>query len=74
MGWAEQEPQVEMTETAPEVETAWEVASPRRWPGIVAGVLLGLLALGWVVALGVTLFQASPTRLPPPLTLAAWIE
>jgi len=73
LGWAEQEPQVEMTETAPEVETAWEVASPRRWPGIVAGVLLGLLALGWVVALGVTLFQASPTRLPPPLTLAAWI-
>ena len=73
LGWAEEEPQVEMTETAPEVETAWEVATPRRWPGIIAGVLLGLLALGWVVALGLTLFQSSPTHLPPPLTLAAWI-
>jgi len=73
VGWAEEEPQVEMTETAPVLETAWEVAPPRRWPGIVAGVLLGLLGLGWVGALGLTLFQASPTHLPPPLTLAAWI-
>ncbi len=73
MGWAEQEPQVETTETAPEAETSWEVASPRRWPGIVAGVLIGLLGLGWVAALGLTLFQASPAHLLPPLTLAAWI-
>lgn len=73
VGWAEEEPQVEMAETAPEMETPWEVAAPRRWPGIVAGVLLLLLGLGWVVGLGVTLFQASPARLPPPLTLAAWI-
>jgi len=73
VGWAEQEPQVEMTEASSEVETAWEVAEPRRWPGIVAGLLLLLLGLGWVAALAVTLFQASPTHLPPPLTLAAWV-
>lgn len=73
MGWAEEEPQVETTDIAPDVETAWEEAPPRRWPGIVAGVLLGLLGFGWAVALVVTLVQASPSRLLPPLTLAAWI-
>jgi len=73
LGWAEEEPQVETAETAPDVETAWEVAPPRRWPGIVAGLLLGLLAVGWAAALVVTLVQASPTHLLPPLTLAAWI-
>jgi len=73
LGWAEEEPQVETADTAPDVETAWEAAPPRRWPGIVAGVLLGLLALGWAAALVVTLVQASPTHLLPPLTLAAWI-
>ena len=73
MAWAEKEPEVETTEPAAEVETAWEVAAPRRWPGIVAGVLLLLLGLGWTAALGVTLFQASPSHLLPPLALAAWI-
>jgi len=73
VGWAEQEPEVETTEPAPEVETALEAAAPRRWPGMVAGVLLLLLGLGWTAALGVTLFQASPSHLLPPLTLAAWI-
>ena len=73
VGWAEQEPEVEMTEPAAEAEVSWNVAAPRRWPGIVMGLLLLLLALGWVAALGVTLFQASPAHLLPPLTLAAWI-
>jgi len=73
VAWAEKEPEVETTEPAAEVETAWEVAAPRRWPGIVAGVLLLLLGLGWTAALGVTLFQASPSHLLPPLALAAWI-
>ena len=73
MGWAEQEPEVEMTEPAAEAEVSWNVAAPRRWPGIVTGLLLLLLGLGWVAALGVTLFQASPAHLLPPLTLAAWI-
>jgi len=72
-GWAEQEPEVEMTEPVTEAEIAWEAAPPRRWPGIVAGVLLVLLGIGWTAALGVTLFQASPSHLLPPLTLAAWI-
>jgi len=73
VGWAEQEPEVEMTEPAAEAEVSWNVAAPRRWPGIVTGLLLLLLGLGWVAALGVTLFQASPAHLLPPLTLAAWI-
>jgi hypothetical protein len=73
VGWAEEEPQVEATEVAPDADPVWEVAPPRRWPGIVAGVLLLLIGLGWTAALGVTLFEASPTRLLPPLTLAAWI-
>ena len=73
VGWAEREPEVEMTEPASEVEPTWEVAPPRRWPGIVAGALLLVLGIGWAAALGVTLFQASPTHLLPPLTLAAWI-
>jgi hypothetical protein len=73
VGWAEQEPEVEMVEAVPEVEASWDAPAPRRWPGLVAGGLLALLGLGWIAALGITLFQASPTHLLPPLTLAAWI-
>ena len=73
VGWAKQEPEAEMVEAAPEVEASWDAPAPRRWPGMVAGGLLVLLGLGWIVALGITLFQASPTHLLPPLTLAAWI-
>jgi hypothetical protein len=73
LGWAEEEPQDETADISPEIETVWEEAPPRRWPGIVAGILMLALALGWAGALGLTLFQASPTRLLPPLTLAAWI-
>jgi len=73
VGWAEQEAEVETVEAAEVAETTWEAAEPRRWPGIVSGVLLLLLGIGWTIALGVTLFQASPAHLLPPLTLAAWI-
>jgi len=73
VSWAEREPEVEATEPASEAEPVWDAAPPRRWPGIVAGLLLLLLGLGWTAALGVTLFQASPAHLLPPLTLAAWI-
>lgn len=73
VGWAEQEPEVEMVDAAPELEGSWDAPAPRRWPGLVAGGLLTLLGLGWIVALSITLFQASPAHLLPPLTLAAWI-
>ena len=72
-GWTEEEPQVEATEPATEVETTWEPAPPHRRSAMIAGVLLLVLGLGWTVALGVTLFQASPAHLLPPLTLAAWV-
>jgi hypothetical protein len=73
VGWAEEQPEIETIEATPEAEPSWDAPAPRRWPGLVAGGLLGLLGLGWVVALAITLFQASPTHLLPPLTLAAWI-
>jgi hypothetical protein len=73
VGWAEEEPQVETPETAPEDATTWEAAVPRRWPGIVTGTCLLVLGMGWAAALVFTLYQASPTQLLPPLTLAAWI-
>jgi len=73
VGWADQEPEIDMAESAPDYEASWDAPAPRRWPGLVAGGLLGLLGLAWIVALGITLFQASPTHLLPPLTLAAWI-
>src|SRR4051812_38772613 len=52
---------------------AWEGTPPRPWPAIISGILLALLAVGWVAALSWTLFVASPGRFLPPLTLAAWI-
>ncbi|WP_442678353.1 hypothetical protein ACSBM8_12560 [Sphingomonas sp. ASY06-1R] len=69
---AEEEP---LHETADAItdDVVWDTAPPRPWPHIIASALLGLLALGWVLALGATLFAASPSRLLPPLTLAAWI-
>ncbi|HWI87247.1 MAG TPA: hypothetical protein VNT42_13125, partial [Sphingomonas sp.] len=73
VGWAEEQPQEDVAQAAADYEAMWEEAPPRRWPGIVAGTLLALLAIGWVTALGWTLVQSSPTRLLPPLTLAAWI-
>lgn len=73
MGWAEEEPQIDMSETSPDAEVVWENADSRRWPGLLAGTLLGLLGFAWIAALILTLFQASPTHLLPPLTLAAWI-
>jgi len=76
VGWAEEEPQVEAIETiepTTDAEATWETPPPRRRAALFAGVLLVLLGLGWTVALGVTLFQASPAHLLPPLTLAAWI-
>jgi len=74
VGWAEEEPQIELAEEADSaVETTWEAEVPRNRSGMIAGLLLALLGVGWTVALGVTLFQASPGHLLPPLTLAAWI-
>jgi hypothetical protein len=74
VGWAEEEPQIELAEEADSaVETTWEAEVPRNRSGMIAGLLLALLGVGWMVALGVTLFQASPGRMLPPLTLAAWI-
>lgn len=69
---AEDEPLHETAEAITD-DAVWDRAPSRPWPHIIASALLGLLALGWVLALGATLFAASPSRLLPPLTLAAWI-
>ncbi len=75
VGWAEEEPQIDPTAHAspPMAEAAWDPAPSQPWHGRLAGWLLLGLGIGWIVALAVTLFQASPARLLPPLTLAAWV-
>ena len=73
VAWAEEQPQIESGEVPPAPETDWHEPRPHSRSGLIAGVLIGLLGLGWVAALVMTLFEASPTKILPPLTLAAWV-
>ncbi len=68
--WAD----VAMTAEADDVAAAWDApAPPRRWPIILVGSLLALLAAGWIAALAWGIVQAAPADGLTPLKLAAWI-
>jgi hypothetical protein len=75
--WAE-EPPVANEEAIPAepIDDVWAeapTAQPPRWPAVLIGALLVLLAAAWIGGLGWALAQATPPGALQPLRLAAWI-
>jgi hypothetical protein len=72
--WAGDETPAEPDVAIAEESFAWDApAPPRRWPLVLTGALLGLLAAGWIAALAFGIVEAAPAEGLSLLRLAAWI-